>query len=959
MTPPDPDAQGGRPPRGVGGSGLDDLPASRSVVDWIGAACARYGDAIAVTGVGGPRSFESLWQRATSLAGVLVAGGVQRGDLVGIWAEQSSDLLVGIVGIMAAGAAYVPIDPSFPAGRLEFFARDASLSCVVASTRTAAAAAQLGVEVIPADAPPSAPGPLPATDAHDAAYVIYTSGSTGSPKGVVIEHGSLVNLLEWLVGEFDVRPGDVTMATATPAFDASVPNLLLPLVTGGCFVALERQTAADPFALAASIDEQHPRVLQTSPTMLRMLTEVGWKGDRALEVWTGGERTAPAVIRYVAPRVAALCNFYGPTEVTVDVAVARLAPDDAIDPPVGRPMPFARCLVLDASGAPVPTGEVGELFVAGPQLARGYLHDPALTAARFVEVAWDDGAATRAFRTGDLARVRPDGALVILGRIDDQVKIRGYRIEPGEIEHRLEQHPDVDEAVVLALQSSEHDEPRLVAAVRTARAVSDRALRGFVREALPVHMVPAVIVEIDAVPLTATGKVDRQRLATLVAENAGRVRADDEQHPLPGASDLERSVLQMYAVSLSVPEAAIGLDDDFFDIGGTSLRCARLFMMIEARHSVRLPLSTLVTAGTPRLLAREIAAGRDRAHVERRTPDKPRHEWERILATLWSECLAVGEVQRTDDFFSLGGSDAAAEEMLGQLRTQYGAEVTLADLRRSPSIVALAALIGSRVARPSLVPLTTGPGVPFFCIAGAGGLAVTFLPLARMLGDDQPFYALQAHGIEQRGRPDLTLRATADRYEREILSTQPTGPYLLGGHSLGGVLALMVAHRLEARGERVALLAIFDTVLTERMVGAELPMRTSSRSMWRWRAADGLPRLSTVLRLPLIGIVPQRGIAQFDVFAALGEVQAMLAGRLPAWAGEAIVFVSGADAEAANVEFGWSRLLTGQWSCVTVPGDHLSMLEGSHIATAAAHLHARIAEVLGADRSGPAPTPEP
>jgi thioesterase domain-containing protein len=253
--------------------------------------------------------------------------------------------------------------------------------------------------------------------------------------------------------------------------------------------------------------------------------------------------------------------------------------------------------------------------------------------------------------------------------------------------------------------------------------------------------------------------------------------------------------------------------------------------------------------------------------------------------------------------------------------------------------VDIAGLAGRRTVRSILVPLTTtGTATPFFLIAGAGGLAVTFLPLARLLGTGQPVFGLQSRGIEQRAVPDLTFRQITSRYTKVIRQVQPHGPYLIGGHSLGGIHALQVAQHLRAAGEEVALLAIFDAHLTRAMVGRR---RLASEAPDARRALHGaprgMPRLSTVLRLPLVGIVPLQGTAQFDVFAALGEMQAALARRQETWDGRTVVFLSDDD-EAGFIESRWSRLLTGPWRSAKVPGGHIAMLEQSNISVAAAVL---------------------
>ena len=788
--------------------------------------------------------------------------------------------------------------------------------------------------------------PLPRVDGSAAAYVIYTSGSMGRPKGVVVEHHSLVELFQWMGTVVPVQPGDRFVGTASPAFDASIPYLLDPLAFGGTYVAIDQGVATDPYLLAMELESVRPRVLLTLPAMLRMLTETRWRGDDRLDVWTGGERTSSEVIRYVVPRVRSLRNWYGPTETTVQVAMARLSRDDE-DSPVGRWPAHVSIVLQDADGNEPARGDVGEILISGAALARGYLNDPELTASRFITIDLD-GARVRAYRTGDLGRLRVDGSLVVLGRVDEQINLRGYRVEPGDVETRLTQHPSVVDAVVVPRTSADGD-TSLVAFVTARGQLDAGALRQFAREELPSHMVPTDIRVVATLPLAPSGKVDRRALAASADRD---VAIAPRQGAGPAeATDVERQVLELFGTVLSIDPDGIGLDQDFFDLGGTSLKSVRLFLAIEEHLGPQLPMSTLATSSSPRAVAAAVAKATSHEGSRPRRADPPRHEWERILAGIWCEVLGVGHVSRSESFFSLGATADDATAMLGQLRSMYGIEVSEAELASAPTIAELAQLVGDRSVHAVLVPLTStrAAGPPLFLIAGAGGLAITFLPLARLLGPDQPCYGLQAQGIERRAVPDLTLAQGARRYVRAIREVQPNGPYLLGGHSLGGVHALKVAQELDREGEEVALLAIFDTPLSSTMVGRRAFRASGNGHSRTGTLPRGLPKLSTVLHLPTVGIVPRRGTAQFEAFAALGELQAVLARRLGTWAGPATVFLSDED-EASVIESRWGSVLTGAWTSAQVPGGHIAMLEPANIGVAAAILSDQIERALG--RSG-------
>jgi thioesterase domain-containing protein len=374
---------------------------------------------------------------------------------------------------------------------------------------------------------------------------------------------------------------------------------------------------------------------------------------------------------------------------------------------------------------------------------------------------------------------------------------------------------------------------------------------------------------------------------------------------------------------------------------------------------VSMPLSTLAVASTPRALAAAVVVARSGGGARGHGADAPQHEWERILTVLWREHLSVSHVARTDSFFALGGRDDQAVAMLGEVRDLYGVDVALGEFRQTPTIEGLARQVGRRSHHDVLVPLTTtGTGPPLFLVAGAGGLAITFLALARLLGPDQPCYGLQAKGIERRAAPDLTIKQGARRYARAIVEVQPDGPYLIGGHSLGGVHALKVAQELDRQGREVALLVIFDTPVSPSMVGRRAARETSTGVVGHGAWPRGLPKASTLLHLPVVGIVPQQGTDQFEAFAALGELQALLARRLRPWAGPTTLFLSDED-EAPQIEARWGRILTGAWTSAQVPGGHIAMLEPANIGVAAAILRDQIDRALGRDQVGAGPHAAP
>jgi len=916
-----------------------------SLVDWIESTCTTFSSHVCVSGASETLTFAELWRRSIALAQALQTMGVRRGECVGLLVEQDADQLVGMVAIMTAGAAYVPLDPNYPTTRLSQMVLDSGMSFVVTPDRLRTIADSLAVQSVAMTgwtADDSIPRAQVGRD--DIAYVIFTSGSTGRPKGVVIEHGAIMTYLQWMIDDWQFQPGERNMGTASPNFDFSMPNFLLPLVTGGNFVALSANALRDGRELATALKMERPRWLQTSPTMLRMLTELKWEGDPNLEIWTGGERTAASVIEYLVPRVRSLRNYYGPTETTVAVTVKVLDVDD-VDSPIGWPPPQFGCHVLDENGNHVSKTDEGELYITGPTLARGYLNDPVKTDARFVQIRDERGESVRAYSTGDVVRYRDDGSLVVVGRADAQFKIRGYRIEPGDIEVHLMTLDGVVDAVVVGAQRDEDNEAQLVAFVVGQTPPEGEELSKQLEEVLPEYMIPRIYHFVDVFPVALSGKVDRKTLLTEATE--ALLIAATEVAPamtVPG-DEFEVFIHHTFASTLGLPESSVDTDSDFFELGGTSLRCARLFMQLEDEFDVTLPLSTLLKNPTVRQLAEAVRREKGLGEQEELMNS---FKWEQLISAMWTELLQVPGVNPSDNFYQLGGDDRLAQRFLDRFNGENGTHVTLSAFQDAPTIAQLGILVSGEEPRDSLVVLNgAGTQVPFFCIAGAGGLALAFLPLTKAFGPDQPFFGLQAKGLESRALPDYTLSASARRFTSIIREIQPRGPYIIAGHSLGGVIALKVAQQLEDSGQKVALLVIFDSILSPRMVGPVVKSSgqpvagesTTVKGIVRMR-----PKLTNVLRLPFLGVVRQRGVAQFESFYKLGIVQSTFARRLRPWTGRAVVYLS--DMDPVVIEGGWRHLLKGSWVAVKLDGDHNSMLRLPNVLELVADLKQRIAESL-------------
>ena len=548
---------------------------------------------IAVTFDGASLTYQELNDRANQLARHLRAQGVALAQKVGVCLPRSLDLLVTLLAIQKTGAAYVPLDPGFPADRLTQMLADSGATALVTSGDAAesltvadsvtvldvASAAPTIARLNPANLDDSGP------TAADPAYVIYTSGSTGTPKGVVVSHGGLANLLDSMARVPGLAANDALAAVTTISFDIAGLELYLPLIVGARIEIVSAETAADGPELLAHITACGATVLQATPVTWRLLIEAGWQGHPQFRAFCGGEALPRDLADQLLDRVGALWNLYGPTETTIWSTAERVEKGSAIS--IGRPIANTQVYVVDQSGDPVPIGIPGEIWIGGAGVALGYHRRPELTADRFIADAFCPDPGARLYRTGDMGRWRADGRLDHLGRLDHQVKVRGFRIEPGEIEAVLATHPAVRQAVVIAREAG----PgllRLVAYVvyRPGEDLTVSDLRRFLRRQLPEYMVPSVVVSIDAVPLTPNGKLDRARLPDPF-KNASPTGADFE----PPAAGTEESMAAIWRDVLKVER--VGANDNFFELGGHSLLSLRVVAAVEKQLGWRMDPRTL------------------------------------------------------------------------------------------------------------------------------------------------------------------------------------------------------------------------------------------------------------------------------------------------------------------------------------------------------------------------------
>ncbi|HEY1353930.1 MAG TPA: amino acid adenylation domain-containing protein [Ktedonobacteraceae bacterium] len=561
-------------------------------------------DAVALHACNARWSYLELNQRANQLAHMLLALGVGPETPVALCLERSAELVIALLGILKAGGAYVPLDPAYPPERLGFMLQDAQAPVLITRQDLSLPIYSAGMRVICLDseagllASQSASDPVVQTMPDHLAYVIYTSGSTGQPKGVQITHRSLLNLIAWHQQTFEVSARDRATQIASPAFDASGWELWPYLSCGACILLPDKETRLSPARLRDwLIAEAVSLTFLPTPLAESMLT-LDWPATLPLRFLLTGADTLhhypPADLPF------ALINNYGPTEATVVATSGRVPPlTDAQEPPtLGWPTAQTQIVLLDEQLRAVPQGQTGELYIGGAGLARGYHHQPALTAARFIASPLDPG--TRLYKTGDLARRLPDGQLAFLGRADHQIKLRGYRIEPAEIVTVLNRHPAIASSLLLAREDP-LGEKRLVAYIvlTPGREVTARALREYLALSLPEYMLPALFVHLPALPLLPNGKIDRAALPA--PEHASTLC---EHSSAPATTPTETRLVEIVAPLLHLAE--LGIDDNFFMLGGHSLLATQIIMHVAKTFGVTLTLLTLFEAPSVRQLSAEI-----------------------------------------------------------------------------------------------------------------------------------------------------------------------------------------------------------------------------------------------------------------------------------------------------------------------------------------------------------------
>ncbi|HAC15568.1 MAG TPA: hypothetical protein DCE78_06440, partial [Bacteroidetes bacterium] len=694
-------------------------------------------------------TYQELDHRSNQLAHYILSRGLKSGSFIAVALERSNEMVISLLAILKAGCTYIPLDPSYPANRIEMIFEDADVKGLITNSASSASIPNCDTEILIDTLLHAENGFLPdvtlsnqnSISIHDAsitnhapeikmrpddlAYVIFTSGSTGRPKGVMISHKSLLNFLFSMQKTPGITEKDRILAVTTIAFDIAVLEIWVPLISGATIHIATELEAKDGHALLNVINRLQISVMQATPATWRIMIESGWESSPQLTCLCGGEAMPRQLGTELLKRCHKVWNLYGPTETTVwstifQVQVDNLTGDSIV--PIGKPIDNTSTFILDNHLQPVPIGIPGELYIGGDGVAHGYLNRADLTAERFIDNPFNHES--KMYRTGDLARFRSDGVIEYIGRADQQIKLRGYRIELGEIEFHLQQHPDVKQGAVALLGSG--PQARLVAFYihkGENTTISNSILADYLRNLLPDYMVPSHFVNLSEFPLTPNGKLDRNKLAKHELE----VDVKSTQNLVKPRNVTEFKLVKIWQDVLGL--STVSVNDNFFDVGGHSLIAVRLMARITTEFDRHLPLATIFQHPTIAELAKALSKNN--------------------IESIWD----------------------------------------------------------------ALVPMQKGSSEfpPVFCLPGAGGNILYMQSLIRELNPELTIYGLQPPGLDGVTPVCESIESLSQHYIKSIKKVSPNGPYRLIGHSFGGLVAFEIARQLEQSGDNVDHVIILDS----------------------------------------------------------------------------------------------------------------------------------------------------
>ena len=904
----------------------------RSVPEQISDLWHLAPHAIALSDGARQLTYCDLDSRADQFAGYLVELGVMPGDTVAICMERSFDWIVAALGIMRTGAAYVPLDSSWPDARLSFAIKDSRATVLVSRrelldrlplqqkmqgvdpARDAAAIAA----ILPLERRTLAPESL--------AYIIYTSGSTGTPKGVEITHANLNHLVRWHREAFRVTRQDRASHLLGLGFDAAVMEIWPHLSAGATLCLVDEAVRSSPDLLQDWLLRERVTIALIPTVLGERLMTMDWPAATTLRLLIiGGDalQHGPALS---LPFV--VVNNYGPTECTVAATYSVLVPGARGTPPIGRPITGAAVYLLDEHGQPVADDETGEIYIAGDGVGLGYRNLPELTRQRFLPDPFSAVPAARMYRTGDRGKRHHDGEIEFRGRLDRQTKIRGFRIELDEIAGTLSSYDGLDFATVVT-RTSESGEKQLVAYLlpRSKEAVpTANDLQQHLLQSLPDYMIPSAFYCLDALPLSPNGKID---LAGLAQETGGRLL---ERVPAKGpASSVEEKVLAIVRDLLENDE--VGPADNFFLAGGHSLLGTQLLLRLGKEFSVELALRQLFEAPTVEGLA---------ALVEKLL----RQTW---LANVWAEVLRRREVQLDDNFFTLGGVSELLAAVQRRIAVEWNRQISIHQLVSNPTVRAQSELISSESETPMVLP----PGVISFQPSGTRNsifwMHYFYFGLSNVIGDDQPFHVVRmmAEDFPSLGE-EPTLEAIAACHVRKLRSTQPCGPYTVGGLCLGAIVAFEVAQQLRSAGCEVTLLMV-DPPNPSTLEGGMRAKLTQPLYLVKRAGRLGLKRSVAKLRDRVLSQLPspvEAESSKTEVKIAQEMLEAAAAAYVPKrYDGRVLVILASERPPHLDSLPAWQKVIPHGLHTQYFDGHHEDLSKAENAGRIAAAIHAHLGSV--------------
>ena len=544
-------------------------------------------------------TYKSLNDRANQVAHYLKNQGVGIEDLVGVYIDRSLEMLVAIMGVLKAGAAYVPMDIEFPAHRISQMVEDALPKVILTRSQLAVGLPACSAHVVCLDtdwehiAKCDGMNPRSEVSPENLAYVIFTSGSTGRPKGVMVPHRAVVNFMESMRKTPGMSEHDTLTAVTTLSFDISVLELFLPLTVGAKIVVADSETTKNGHSLLSLVTSSKTTVMQATPTTYHLMIAAGWTSPLPIKILCGGESFPVELARKLTTLGDSVWNMYGPTETTIWSTCHQIVNDGPVL--IGRPIANTKIYIVNRRNQPTPVGVAGELLIGGAGVTRGYLNRPEITAKQFIPDIFDPSSEFSVYRTGDLACYMPSGEIKVLGRIDHQIKLRGFRIELGEIESALESHPAVRQAVVKTHEFEPGDK-RCVAYITLKGQHEKISFRDYLKDLLPDYMIPSIFTVLPEMPLTPNNKVDRKALP-----EPDRLRPELQKELILPQNQVQDAIARVWKDVLRID--AVGIDDAFFDLGGDSLLSIRVITELENTLNMRIPIVKFYQYPTVRLLS--------------------------------------------------------------------------------------------------------------------------------------------------------------------------------------------------------------------------------------------------------------------------------------------------------------------------------------------------------------------